>query len=659
MKKEEYLTLVEKTAKSALAYYNSGESLMTDYDYDIAYKKLLEFEKNNPKDVNKMSPTQYIGVPVSDGFERRNHLRKMYSINDGFKESDIIKFCLNAEKKYGDIEYYCEPKFDGASLNLIYENGILKHAITRGDGTVGEDVTENAKFIKGVPLFVSFGKDKICEVRGEVCMDYESFEENQKRRELQGKELFANPRNAASGSLRQLDPLETKARNLSFYPYAININSEAQTQKELSNIFKNEKAFILNENTWLCKNANEVIKAFNEVRELRRHLPFGIDGMVIKVNSLKVQKELGFAKKYPKWCLAAKLPPVEKKTRVKDIFIQVGKNGGHTPIALLEPIEIDGSIVSKATLHNFREIELKDIRIGDMVSVFKSGDIIPAIGKSFKDERNGSETIAKRPTHCISCQEPLEHEFLKDGREGVGLYCVNENCKAKISRYLKYITQRNVLDIATFGDSVAEQLAEQGIRTILDILNLTIEDFNKLDGFAEKKSEKLYNNIQKIKDGHITLDKIIVLLQSKDLGTSIAEKLVQELGMDAINPDVISKYKMESISPLVFKEYAELLENKKDYVQKLVEILNPKIETKIKTGSALDGMLIAITGTLDKPRGDYVEIIEKNGGTFAKKVNKKTDFLCIGTNVGKSKTEAAEKIGVKIVDAKEFFKDLI
>jgi len=489
-------------------------------------------------------------------------------------------------------------------------------------------------------------------------MDYKSFEQNQLRREEQGKELFANPRNAASGSLRQLDPLETKERNLSFYPYAINIDSEESTQKELSNIFKSDKGFIFNNHTWLCKNANEVIEAFKTVAELRNNLDYGIDGMVIKVNSLEVQKLAGFARKYPKWCLAAKLPPVEKKTKIRDILIQVGKNGGHTPIALLEPIEIDGSIVSKATLHNFREIELKDIRIGDTVSVFKSGDIIPAIGKSFISERTGNEVSIVRPTHCISCGSVLENETLKDGTNGVGIFCKNDNCQAKISRYLRYIAQRKVLDIATLGESVADQLANIGVKNILDLFNLSVDDFNALDGFAIKKAQKLYDNIQKIK-GNTTLDKVIVLLQSKDLGTSIAERLAKDLGMDAFNPECVRNYSMEGISQSVFTNYANLLEDKAQYVSDIINAINPIIEEKEVVGSAFSEMAICITGTLDKPRSEYVAIIEANGGKFAKKVNGKTDVLCIGSNVGASKTEAAQKLGVKVVEASEFFKDFI
>ena len=660
LNEQEYLLLAKQLSDSADAYYNSGEALMTDHDYDTEYKKLLAFEQANPDKISSASPTQYIGsVAVSDGFKRRSHLKKMYSINDGFTDEDIRKFCRNLENTYGNLEYYCEPKFDGASLNLIYENGKLKHAITRGDGSIGEDVTANARFIHGVPQHISFAEDGVCEIRGEVCMDYKSFEQNQLRREEQGKELFANPRNAASGSLRQLDPMETKERNLSFYPYGININSEVKAQEQLSSIFKSDKGFISNNHTWLCKNADEVIEAFKTVAELRNTLDYGIDGMVIKVNSLKVQELAGYARKYPKWCLAAKLPPVEKKTKIKDILIQVGKNGGHTPIALLEPVDIDGSVVSKATLHNFREIELKDIRIGDTVSVFKSGDIIPAIGKPFTVERTGDEVIITKPTHCISCGSVLENETLKDGTDGVGIFCVNDNCQAKISRYLRYIAQRKVLDIATLGDTVAEQLANIGVKTVLDLLNLSVSDFNALDGFAIKKAQKLYDNIQKIK-GKTTLDKVIVLLQSKDLGTSIAERLAKDLGMDAFNPESVRDYSMEGISQSVFTNYANLLEEKAQYVSDILNAINPIIEEKKEIlGSALEGMSICITGTLDKPRSEYVVIIEANGGKFAKKVNGKTDVLCIGSNVGASKIEAAEKLDVKVVEAGEFFKDFI
>lgn len=661
----EYIALAEEMKRNADSYYNGSVSLITDEEYDKKYKKLLAYEAANEKSINGDSPTQYVGAKtideISEGFERKSHLSKMYSINDAMNESEIRKFCKNLEKAHGPQVYYCEAKYDGASLNLIYEKGALAYAITRGDGLVGEIVTNNAKVIQGVPHNLDYINDEPLEIRGEVIMKYDSFEKNQLARIAEGKDTFANPRNAASGSLRQLDPNETRKRKLTFFPYGMGVGHfDGDTQSQLAKHITRDKGFNSIDHSWTCKNVDEVLQAFKEVAELRDSLSFGIDGMVIKVNSLKSQETIGFARKYPKWCLAAKLPAVEKKTKLIDIIIQVGKNGNHTPVAIVEPTEIDGTVVSRATLHNYNEILSKDIRIGDMVNLFKGGDIIPAIGSVYKELRTGSEVPVKEPTHCVSCGSVLVKEILKDGDEGVGICCANENCTARVSRYIHYIAQRKVLDIATLGDTASEQLAQNGVRNVIDLLNVTVEQLNSYDGFAAKKAQKLFDNIQNIV-GNVSLDKLIVLLQSKDLGTSIAEHLVEELGINAINPQYIDKFEMFGISPQVFTDYASLLRKEEEHVKSLVNTLKVVVTEKDVVELAsnkFEGLNICITGTLDKPRDEYIKVIELNGGKFVKKVNGKTNILVIGDKVGASKIEAAEKLGVKVVSASDFFKDL-
>ena len=407
MKLVDYKRLVKKLAVCASAYYKDNKLLMTDEDYDKAYKELLLFEEVNSELVDLNSPTQNIGSNISKGFQRKSHLQKMYSLTDAMNNDDILKWCNNLEKSHGTIEYYCELKYDGASLNLIYDKGELISAITRGDGTTGEDVTNNALQIQGIPTKISI--KTLCEIRGEVVMTFKSFDENQELRLLQEKEPFANPRNAASGSLRQLDHMETKRRNLTFLPFGIGENSlDLLKQNSLANHISSQEGFNMNNYSWVCNSSKEVLEVFQKVAEIRKNLPFGIDGMVIKVNDRNMQEEIGFNRKYPKFALACKLPAVEKKTKIKKILVQVGKDGTHTPVALVEPTQIDGTIVEKATLHNYNEISLKDIRIGDNVSIFKSGDIIPAIGTVFKLERNGLENIIEAPVHCISCGEKLQ-----------------------------------------------------------------------------------------------------------------------------------------------------------------------------------------------------------------------------------------------------------
>lgn len=634
---------------------------MTDEEYDLAYRELVAFENENPSLISEGSPTQFVGSTVSEGFERKAHIEKMYSITDAMNEDEIRKFCRNIEKSH-KVEYYCELKYDGASLNLTYENGVLTSAVTRGDGLVGEVVTNNAKMIQGIPHTINYKNSTPLEIRGEVMMNFASFEANQIMRVEQGKEPFANPRNAASGSLRQLDSMETAKRGLNFFAYGIGSSDyKAETHQELAK-FIAQNGFSAVPKSWVCSSADEILKAFKEVASMRAELPFGIDGMVIKVNSLKVSSELGFNRKYPKFALACKLKAVEKKTKLLDVIIQVGKDGTHTPVAVVQPTEIDGTVVERATLHNFREIELMDIRVGDIISIFKSGDIIPAIGTVFKNERVGDETPIKIPTHCVSCGTELVRDTLKDGKKGVSVSCPNEECSARVARYIKYVAQRKVLDIDTLGDVVAEQLAkERGVKNVLDLLALTPEQLVTLDGFAQKKADKLYANIQGIVR-NTTYDKVIVLLQSKDLGTSISEHLVEVLSGEAFSPDVVEDFKMVGISDEVFKNYAKLLREKSEYVHELLNAIKPvkrEVEVVKQQSNALEGKVIAITGTLDKKREDYVKIIEVNGGTFAKKVNKSTNILCIGDGVGSVKIEAAKKLGVKVIEYQELFKDIV
>jgi len=666
MTQAEYEQNVKELNLAISSYYN-GREIMTDYDYDKKYRDVVDFEMQNKKMISKDSPTTKIGATSNNTlFKKKKHISKMYSMRDAMKEEETIKWCNRIIKEYGEkTTFYAEMKYDGASLNLIYEKGVLVSAITRGDGITGDEILNNAKEIQGVPTVIDFVNEKPLEIRGEVLMSYESFENNQAERIREGKEVFANPRNAASGSLRQKNSKEVRKRNLFFMPYGVGTDFNLPnftTQKEVMQFISSIKGFNEVKHSWVCKSIKEVLEAFKSTATMRKTLGFGIDGMVVKVNELRIQEELGYGQKYPNFSLACKLQAVEKRTKVLDIITQVGKDGSQTPVCIVKEVDIDGSLVSRATLHNWNEvIRCKDVRIGDEVSIYKSGDIIPAIGNVFKNLRDGSEKIVEAPTLCVSCGTSLKKEILLNNKEGTTLFCDNENCNARLTRYIMYIAQRSILDIDTLGEKAAKQIVlKKNVKNVLDLLSLDYDDLVKLDGFATKKAEKLYSNIQNIV-GKTTIDKIIILLQSKDLGKSIAERLAIDLRFDAFVPDVIENYTMVGISKSVFTNYASLLRRKSNYVSKLIEVLKPIEVEIVKTETVSDifaGKTICITGTLDKKRSEYVEIIEANGGIFAPKVNKKTNILCIGNDVGAKKIESAEKFGVKVIDYKELFKDV-
>lgn len=659
-----YRKEVEEMSAAATAYYLKNTQLMTDSEYDTRYRGLLQYEAEHPLEVMEESPTQHVGAGISEEFAKMAHSVRMGSIKDAFTPEEIRKWCANLEKEHGSIDYYCEAKFDGLSLNLQYVDGDLVNAITRGDGSIGEVVTPNAKVVKGIPH--TLGEDYIgvglIEIRGEVVMENADYALAQKMRIAEGKEPFANPRNGAAGSLRQLDANETKRRGLTFYPYGVGAGVfDEQKQSEIAASLEASGLFRVGAGRKVCHSADEVIAAFEEIGAMRSTLEYQIDGMVIKVNDRHLQDEIGWSSnKYPKWALAAKYPAVEKKTRLLDVVVQTGRFGNQTPVAILEPTVIDGTVVSRATLHNYKEIKAKDIRIGDAVALRKAGDIIPEVSMVFTAERTGEEIVIDEPTHCVCCGTALFREINQDGSEGVALLCPNNSCEDRVARQFQYVASRKVLNIEGLGKVVAEQLASKGYMNILDLLKMLPSDFMKLDGFGQKKAQNLYNSVQSL-IGNVTLDKIIVMLNSKDLGISIATKLVEDLGVDAIIPGVAWKHAIPGVSKAVFDEYAMQLTYQDEFLTEMMKALKPTIPKKVvieQVGDVFKGKSIAITGTLNRPRSEYVALIESHGGVFAKTVSKTTDILAIGDKVGSVKIEKAEKLGVKVIDAAELFKDI-
>ena len=668
---EEYKKAVETLKKWAYYYYVLDNPLVTDEEYDKLYREVEKYEKAHPDEIDPTSPTQRVGDVVLEEFEKARHLTKMWSMEDVFDEKEFKEWHERVKRLIGEKEYsyYIEPKFDGASLNLVYKNGKLIRAETRGDGEIGENVTLNAKTIKSIPLEISH--KGLIEIRGEVLMSKKDFDKLNEERIKKGETPFANPRNAAAGSLRQLDPKITASRNLVFYPWGVGYPVEVLNSDEISEEeYRNEKQkFIDKFKTYKnlmdyvyslgfkeppkrgeCESENLecVYKKYNEFIEIRDSLPVMLDGMVVKVNELELLESLGYTTKYPRWMVAYKFPAVEKETIIKDVVIQVGRTGVLTPVAVLEPVEIGGVIVERATLHNFDEIKRLDIRIGDHVIVIRSGDVIPKITKVLYHKRTGKEKPIPRPTHCPVCgSEVLD--------EGALIKCQNLSCPARIVNTIIYFASKNCLDIEGLGESVAKLLYEKGlVKDVTDIFKLKVEDLERLPGFARKKAENLVNAIKKTKG--IECWRFVNALGIEHIGEVASKKICEKFGVEFYKHKPEEFYEIEGFGPEMVKSIEEYVKVNKDKIEKLIELIEPKNpEKKEVQNSPFYGKTVVLTGTMKKPRGEIKELLENLGAHVSSSVSRKTDYLIVGEDPG-SKLEKAKKLGVKILPEKEMWK---
>ncbi|MBP9613821.1 MAG: NAD-dependent DNA ligase LigA, partial [Sulfurospirillum sp.] len=438
MNHQEYIEKLEILKAWAKAYYVDDAPIASDEEYDRLYHEILKYEQENPLFADSNSPTKRVGGVVLEGFEKASHKARMWSMEDVFDEHDLDAWIERVKKVKESFTFYCEPKFDGASLNLIYENGILKQAITRGDGSVGEDVTQNVKTIGSIPLKIAY--DGEIEIRGEVVIKKADFESLNEERLKNDEPLFANPRNAAAGSLRQLDTSVTAKRKLMFYPWGIGVNSLTQSFLSQKMSFVYSLGFLQPPRIVVTKNVEDVHTLYHELIAKRDEIEMMMDGMVVKVDDIALQEELGYTVKYPKWMVAFKFPAIEKVTRLKDITLQVGRTGVVTPVAEVEAVNIEGVVVERATLHNFDEIERKDIRIGDSVIIIRSGDVIPKIIKVVVERRNGTEIMPKRPLSCPVCGS----ELLDDGAL---IKCQNLSCDARVVGAIIHFASKKALNI--------------------------------------------------------------------------------------------------------------------------------------------------------------------------------------------------------------------
>nr|MBP3724815.1 NAD-dependent DNA ligase LigA [Campylobacter sp.] len=559
MNYDEYLKAVETLNSWARAYYTLDNPIATDSEYDELYQKIEIYERQNPQNKVSFSPTNRVGGEILESFEKSNHIAQMWSMEDIFDFDELLAWLERGEKS--KFDFYIEPKFDGASLNLLYENGELIKATTRGDGTSGENVTNNAKVISSIPLKIDY-KDRI-EIRGEVVITKSDFDLINAKRQKNGENLLSNPRNAASGSLRQLDSAITKSRKLKFYPWGVGANSlNFATHDELMR-FVRDLGFLRDPFCGVVNGAEQIQKAYLDLNSQREQKPIMLDGMVIRINLRSKENDLGYTVKFPKFMVAYKFPPLEKTTRLKDVIWQVGRTGAITPVAVVEPVNIDGAIVKNATLHNFDEITRLNLMKNDVVTIIRSGDVIPKLTSVYKDRRDGTQTNIQKPQICPECGSELFDD-------GAILKCQNLSCKARVLNSLIYFASKKCMNIDGLGEAIISLLFENNkIKEIADIYRLKESDFSNLEGFKDKKISNLLNAINASKSPN--LDKFITSLGCELIGEVAAKKIAQiypQTWLDLKYEDLIN---LDGFGEAMARSYSEFIALNR---QKIIELLN-------------------------------------------------------------------------------------
>ena len=648
-------------------YHVLDQPEISDFDYDKLFKELLELEAKHPEWITPDSPSQRVGSTPLSQFEKADHRTPMLSLSNTYNAEDIFAFHERVLKNLDSdqaVEYLCEPKFDGLALELIYEKGKLVTALTRGDGTTGENVTSNVRTIRSIPLILKNAPD-LLEVRGEAFMFKEDFKKLNEDQQENGLQTFANPRNAAAGSIRQLDPKITASRPLKFFAYGLGVTSEpiAKTQydieKSLSDFgiptlvpMKKQKDVLV----VVSKTPEEVVAYYNRIHELRSSLPFDIDGVVIKVNSLRLQDELGFVARSPRWATATKYPPEQAQSVVEDIRVQVGRTGALTPVAILKPVRVGGVTVTNSTLHNASEIERKDVRIGDTVIVQRAGDVIPEITEVVQNKRPKDSKPFKMPTKCPSCEEKVTQA------EGeVILRCTNRLCPAVFIESLKHFVSRRALNVENLGDKQIEQFVEAGlIKSFADIFKLDKAQLLELPRQGEKSVNNLLDSIELAKK--TTLDRLIYGLGIRFVGEQTAKLLAAryqnlEKFIAAKEEDLLA---VDEIGPKVAQSIISAL-SQKSFKKEMDQLLHSGLilEKRVKKSSSekLAGKTFVITGTLPQPRDAVKALIEENGGVVQNSVSKKTMVLLAGEEAG-SKLDKAQDLGVAIWSWDDFQKEI-
>jgi len=638
------------TAYYAQKYYDDDNPEISDFEYDMLMLELKNLEKEFPEFIAKDSLTQKVGGTVKEGFEKVTHIVPLQSLQDVFSFDELYSFDERMKKIANDIKYVVETKIDGLSVALEYKNGEFVRGATRGNGQVGEDITDNLKTIKNIPQRLNEKIDII--VRGEVFISKKDFDELNEKQDEENK--FANARNLAAGSLRQLDSSITRARPLDIYIFNVQKSETKEFKSHHESLVYLEKlGFNVNPIKVLCKNIEEVIEEVNKIGNTREEIPFGIDGAVIKVDNLALREEIGTTFKTPKWAIAYKYPPEQKETILKDIICNVGRTGVITPMAILEPVIVAGSKISKTTLHNEDFIKEKDLKIGDHVLIQKAGDVIPEVVKALKEKRTGEEKTYEMPKTCPICGSPAIRE------EGeAAIRCIGIECKARNLRNIIHFASKEGMNIEGLGEKIVEQLYNNGlIETIADIYYLKQEDIASLKKDGKKFAKNLVDAIEKSKEND--LDKLICAIGIRHIGTKSAKTLAKRFKSieGLMNATLQELTETEDVGEITAKSIFEFFkqEQTKDLIEKLKTAnVNMQSNQDNILDNRFEGKTFVLTGSLQEfTRDEASKIIENYGGKTSSSVSKKTDYVLAGEEAG-SKLVKAEQLGIKIITEQEF-----
>ncbi|VTS71131.1 NAD-dependent DNA ligase LigA [Streptococcus australis] len=638
--------LVALLNRYATEYYTNDNPSVSDSEYDRLYRELVELEAAYPDQVLADSPTHRVGGKVLDGFEKYSHQYPLYSLQDAFSREELEAFDARVRKELAHPTYICELKIDGLSISLTYEKGILVVGATRGDGSVGENITENLKRVKDIPLTLPEELD--ITVRGECYMPRASFDQVNQGRQENGEPEFANPRNAAAGTLRQLDTTVVAKRNLATFLYQEASPSTRDSQEKVLKHLE-QLGFVVNSNRILAENIDEIWNFIQEVGQERDNLPYDIDGVVIKVNDLAGQEELGFTVKAPKWAVAYKFPAEEKEAQLLSVDWTVGRTGVVTPTANLTPVQLAGTTVSRATLHNVDYIAEKDIRKDDTVIVYKAGDIIPAVLRVVESKRVSEEKL-DIPINCPSCDSHLLHF-----EDEVALRCINPRCPAQIMEGLIHFASRDAMNITGLGPSIVEKLfAANLVKDVADIYRLKEDDFLLLEGIKEKSASKLYQAIQASKEN--SAEKLLLGLGIRHVGSKASQLLLQHFhsieNLAQADPEEVAS--IESLGSVIAQSLQTYFatEGSKILLDELKDAgvnLDYKGQTVV-ADAALTGLTVVLTGKLERlTRSEAKSKLESLGAKVTGSVSKKTDLIVAGADAG-SKLQKAQELGIEVRD---------
>lgn len=637
-------------------YYVLDNPTVSDQEYDRLMQELQSIEAKHPEWLTPDSPSQRVGGQVLENFTKITHQRMMLSLGNIFNEDELREFDDRIREVYPQVEYCCELKIDGLAVSLVYADGRLDYGATRGDGTVGEDITHNVKTIKSIPLSIPYDGD--FEVRGEIYMPKKSFNKLNEQRKESGEPLFANPRNAAAGSVRQLDSSIAAKRGLDAFLYMVPTASEVgcKTHKE-SLEYISKLGFKTNPMTRVCKDIKEVWAFIQEMTEKRSSLPYEIDGIVIKVNNIEWQERLGYTAKVPKWAIAYKFPAEEVTTKLTDIIFTIGRTGQITPNAVLEPVRVAGSTVQRATLHNEDNVKHKDIRVGDYVVIRKAGDVIPEVVRSLKERRDGTEKKFHMIETCPTCGSKLVR---KDNE--AAYYCTNEHCDSKKIEQIIHFASRDAMNIEGLGDKIIEQFYNLGfVRRIEDIYDLKTheQEIMNIEGFGKKSMDNLIQAIEKSKEN--SMEKLLFGLGIKGIGAKMADNLSKEFkSMDnLLNASTAKLLSIKDVGDTIVQSInrfrsqqasLQLIQNLKD-IGLNMDYLK---ETELLQESIFNGKTVCLTGTLESmTRNQMKEYLARLGANVTGSVSKKTDYVIAGRDAG-SKLDKANQLGVTVLSEEQF-----